>query len=76
MEENSKVQTQLNIAKKIMEYLLEQRYINSCKIHGSLSGEICDKYSDIDLQVDVSGYDNGKMVLMLPYILQRHFSQR
>jgi predicted nucleotidyltransferase len=65
---------QQHIAQSLIEYLEEQRWVNSCTLHGSLAGERGDEYSDIDLQVDVSGHDNGKMVLMLPYMLQQRFS--
>lgn len=64
---------QLHIAHNLIEYLQGQQSINSCTIHGSLSNGMADEYSDIDLQVDVSGHDNGKMTLMLPYIVAKHF---
>jgi predicted nucleotidyltransferase len=65
---------QQNIARSFIEHLEDHRCVNSCTIHGSLACEMGDEYSDIDLQVDVSGHDNGKMILMLPYILQQRFS--
>jgi predicted nucleotidyltransferase len=69
----SQIRAQQKIVHDLIEYLQAQRGIHSCAIHGSLSGDMGDEYSDIDLQVDVSGHDNGKMVLMLPYIVQQRF---
>lgn len=76
MKKDLKDREQLNIANDIMECLREQHYVSACTIHGSLAGERCDEYSDIDIQVDVSGHDNGKILLMLPYILQKRFRLR
>ncbi len=43
--------------------------VNFCKIYGSLSRGDYDEYSDIDIEVVVSGYDNGKFLKRAPEIL-------
>lgn len=64
---------QHKIANEIIEYLKIQNFVKNCELHGSLSGNDYDEYSDIDLRIDVSGYDNGKILLMLPYIMGKKF---
>lgn len=60
-------------ANEIIQFLSEQEFTKSCKLHGSLGRVKYDHFSDIDLQLDVSGYDNGKILLMLPYIIGKEF---
>lgn len=64
---------QQKIAHDLISYLEGFPFINSCVIHGSLAKGTGDKYSDIDLQIDVSGHDNGKVLLMLPYLIDQKF---
>lgn len=64
---------QLKKAKEIKDYLESFDFIQSSEIIGSLKSENCDEYSDIDLRINVSGTDNGKILLMLPYLLSKKF---
>lgn len=64
---------QQKLADELITYLNQFPFINSCTIHGSLAKGTYDKYSDIDIQVDVSGHDNGKILLMLPYLIDQKF---
>lgn len=64
---------QLKKANEIKAYLGKFDFIKSCKIVGSLESDHYDKYSDIDLKVDVSGSDNSMVLLMIPYLLSKEF---
>lgn len=64
---------QFKKANEIKTYLENFDFIKSCKIAGSLESGHYDKYSDIDLKIDVSGSDNGKVLLMIPYLLSKEF---
>lgn len=64
---------QITIANEIISYLKEFTFTKSCNLHGSLKSGDFDIYSDIDVQLDVSGFDNGKILLMLPYLINKRF---
>ena len=59
----------LEIAKNICVQFDKIPEVNFCKIYGSLSRGDYDEYSDIDIEVDVSGYDNGRFLKRAPTIL-------
>ena len=59
----------LEIAKNICAQFEKKREVNFCKIYGSLSRGDYDEYSDIDIEVVVSGYDNSKFLKLAPGIL-------
>lgn len=48
--------------------------VNSCKLYGSLANNVEDELSDIDIKVDVSGYDNGKFMLEVPHLLKKELN--
>lgn len=50
-------------ANEIISIITELSAVKSCKMYGSLSTNTYDELSDIDIEVDVSGYDNGKFML-------------
>ena len=58
----------LEIAKSICVQFEKIPEVNFCKIYGSLSRGDYDEYSDIDIEVDVSGYDNGRFLKRVPEI--------
>lgn len=64
---------QLNRAKELITYLEEFDFIKSVEIIGSLKSGTYDQYSDIDIRVNVSGTDNGKILLMLPQLISKKF---
>ena len=64
---------QLKLAEKLRRYLKSLDITKNCIIHGSLTTGRADKYSDIDLQLDVSGSDNGKTARELPELLSKEF---
>lgn len=64
---------QLEKAKEIMTYLEQFDFVKSSEIIGSLKTGNSDQYSDIDIRINVSGSDNGKVLLMLPYLLSKKY---
>ena len=56
-------------AKEIIAALNELEEVKDCTIYGSLASGTDDALSDIDIEVDVSGCDNGKFMLALPELL-------
>lgn len=47
--------------------------VKSTKIIGSLEKGTADRYSDIDIEVDVAGMDNGRFLLELPRLLGERY---
>lgn len=56
-------------AKEIIAALNELEEVKDCTIYGSLASGTDDALSDIDIEVDVSGCDNGEFMLALPELL-------
>ena len=52
-------------ADKIIAVLSEDPAVRKCGIYGSLMTNTHDELSDIDIEIDVSGYDNGQFMLGL-----------
>lgn len=61
-------------AARVIQVLEREPEVNTCFPRGSYATRTMDEYSDIDLGVDVSGYDNGRFALRLPEVLGRHFA--
>lgn len=57
-------------ATEIIKILDDIPDVKNCTIYGSLSANTSDSLSDIDIQIDVSGVDNGKFMLGLVEILK------
>ena len=45
--------------------------IRNCTLYGSLAACTADEFSDIDIEIDVSGKDNGLFMLKLPHMLRK-----
>ena len=58
-----------NRAKEIMSVLREIPGVKNCTLYGSLAAGTDDSLSDIDIEIDVSGCDNGKFMLELHELL-------
>ena len=58
-------------ARDICDYFETLPQVKQCRLYGSLSRKTFDKYSDIDLELDVSGIDNGRFLLELPNLLSK-----
>lgn len=63
----------LPIAQQVCAHLLHQPEILRCTLYGSLQNGTADRYSDIDIEIDVSGIDNGQYLFALPAIVAQKF---
>ena len=57
-------------ADELMTILNEIPTVKGCKLYGSLFTKTHDELSDIDIEIDVSGYDNGQFMLELTEMLK------
>ena len=65
---------QLQIANEVICYLKTIPLVKDCTLYGSLANGNADRFSDIDICVDVSGYDNGAFMQTLPELLCEKFN--
>lgn len=63
----------MDYTNQICEFLLDVPEIKNCSVVGSLSNGNSDEYSDIDIEIDVSGIDNGKFLTKIPGILAQKY---
>ena len=63
-----------SLAENIMALLNDMPEVKACALYGSLSDGQYDELSDIDINVDVSGHDNGRFMLTLAERLSQHIS--
>lgn len=61
-------------ADEIIEILSGIPEVNGCTVYGSLSKGTSDELSDIDIEIDVSGCDNGQFMLKLVDLLKDKLS--
>jgi len=61
------------LAEQVISFLQRQPAVCSVTVIGSLKNGTADALSDIDLEVDVSGSDNGVFALELPALLSTRF---
>ena len=57
------------LADEIVDMLEALPMVRKCTLNGSLAKGTADELSDIDIDVDVSGYDKGQFMLELPELL-------
>ena len=62
------------IANQLCIYLKTVKEIKDYRIYGSIRENKYDKYSDIDLEIDVSGYDNSIFITKIPEIINEKYS--
>lgn len=62
------------MADDLKQFLLTVPEIKSCRIIGSMSREKIDEYSDLDIEIDVSGIDNGRFLLKLPLLFAEKYN--
>lgn len=60
-------------AGEICAYLKTFPEVKQCGLYGSLQKGNSDRYSDIDIELDVTGNDNGKFLLKLPELLSKRY---
>ena len=51
---------QLEVAHKVIDLFKDLEEVQEVFLRGSLAGGTIDRYSDIDIGIDVSGYDNAR----------------
>lgn len=61
-------------AYEIINILQDIPEVKKCTLYGSLVTDAHDELSDIDIKVDVSGYDNGQFMLSIADILKDKMS--
>jgi len=64
---------QKEIAEDVINFLLGIPEIKCCNISGSLLNGDFDEYSDIDLEIEISGVDNGVFVTKLPALFRQKY---
>jgi len=57
-------------ADEIITVLNEIPVVQKCTVYGSLATNTYDELSDIDIEIDVSGYDNGQFMIDLVDMLR------
>lgn len=60
-------------ANEICAFLQSIPEVKSCSLYGSLKKGTFDEYSDIDIEIDVSGVDNGMFITKLPALLAKEY---
>lgn len=62
-----------SLANQLGLYLADLPEVKSWGLYGSLQAGTNDRFSDIDIALDVSGYDNGDFLLRLPGLVAGAF---
>ena len=65
------MESTMEIANSIRSYFMLLPEVQNCTIYGSIANNTCDEYSDIDMELDISGCDNSLFALRVPEILGR-----
>ena len=58
------------MANNCMDLVNSLPMVKSCELYGSIANNTDDELSDIDIKVDVSGYDNGKFMLEVSHLIK------
>lgn len=61
------------LANQVSAYLGALPQVKNCRFYGSLANGSFDGYSDIDVEIDVSGLDNGQFLLEIPTLISQRF---
>jgi len=61
----------IDIASSVRSYFSSFPEIKDCIIYGSVANGGFDEYSDVDVEIDVSGCDNSLYALKIPGLLDR-----
>ena len=64
----------IETANELCDYLKQFPAIRSCRIYGSLHSNTHDNYSDIDIEIDVSGHDNSLFLTRIPARLSQTYN--
>jgi len=63
----------IELTNQLIPILKSHDKVKDVYLKGSIANGQMDEYSNIDIVVDVSGYDNGKFAQKLPEIIKNHF---
>ena len=63
----------IDYANELCSFLASIPEIKHCFLYGSLSKGTDDEYSDIDIEIDVSGIDNGMFLTKVSNILSQKY---
>lgn len=61
-------------AQNVIDIVSKLPMVKSCQIYGSIAKGTEDDLSDIDIEVDVSGYDNGMFMLEVPHLIKNELN--
>ena len=59
----------IRLARELEVFFGQRPEVQGVTLYGSIARGTADSYSDIDIKLDVSGYDNGKFLLVVPELL-------
>ena len=63
----------ITLAQELKDLFGQRPEVRSVSLYGSIVKGTADPYSDIDIKLDVSGYDNGRFLLGVPKLLSEKY---
>ncbi len=63
----------ISLAQELKVFFGQRPEVRSVSLYGSIVKGTADSYSDIDIKLDVSGYDNGRFLLEVPAMLAEKY---
>lgn len=63
----------ITLAQELKDLFGQRPEVRSVSLYGSIVKGTADPYSDIDIKLDVSGYDNGRFLLSVPQVLAEKY---
>ena len=63
----------ITLAQELKDLFGQRPEVRSVSLYGSIVKGKADSYSDIDIKLDVSGYDNGRFLLGVPKLLSEKY---
>ena len=63
----------ITLAQELKDLFGQRPEVKSVSLYGSIVKGTADSYSDIDIKLDVSGYDNGKFLLGVSAMLEEKY---
>ena len=63
----------ITLAQELKDFFGQRPEVRSVSLYGSIVKGTADSYSDIDIKLDVSGYDNGRFLFGVPAMLEEKY---
>ncbi len=63
----------ITLAQELKDFFGQRPEVRSVSLYGSIVNGTADSYSDVDIKLDVSGYDNGKFLLGVSAMLEEKY---